>query len=128
MASVAVDMPTADPEDRIDVHPERQNPVRDPVVGHPVLLHGRHPPLVQGRIVVRLLAGQQLEDRVAQELQPFVRIDGSAVAGAVVGEGPAEDGQLIRGHAAIPERRLGQERTDLHLELSLHAVSEHGAV
>lgn len=115
-------MTPADPHDPVYVRAVGQHPLGDHVIGDLVLLEVRHGTLSEGGVPVDLLAHDELQHRVPQELQPLVAVPAALVGIAVVRQGRAEQCQTIRGDVPVAERRTCQELADLHLETRLHCT------
>ena len=68
----AVGMPSARAHQPVDPQPICQNPVRQLGVRHLVLLEIRHGTFRQVGVRVHMLAHQELQDGIPEELQPLV--------------------------------------------------------
>jgi len=118
-----IEMPASDPQHIVYAETVGQHILGYPVVGHPILLYGSHRTFCKRIVAIGLFACYELQNRISEELQPLVGIDGFPVAGTVMSQRPAEQGHFLRRDRPVTERRTGEQLADGHLETRLHIES-----
>ena len=119
-----LDLGVAHPEHAVYVHSVFQDLLGQPLVLHVLYLEVRHAPFRQRRAGVDVLAHDELQDGVAEELQPLIGLGILPLVGGLFGEtvmrqGGAEDAEVLLGDIPVGERGLREEDADVHAELPL---------